>query len=60
LNQGGYYDTLLAFTKEAIAHGFMSDWQMGLVTEGSEPEPLLKTLVESAGFSVVTERLQAL
>jgi uncharacterized protein (TIGR00730 family) len=61
LNQGGYYDTLLAFTKEAIAHGFMSDWQMSLLQVGADAATLLPSLVQAAGTSMLHPlRLQEL
>jgi uncharacterized protein (TIGR00730 family) len=51
LNAGGYYDALLAFLGEGVRHGFMSDWQMELLTVGTDIEPLLQQLVQAAGFS---------
>lgn len=51
LNSLGYYDGLMAFIDQVVNQGFMTDWQKQLVTVGSEAEPLLAELVESAGFS---------
>jgi uncharacterized protein (TIGR00730 family) len=51
LNTAGYYDGLLAFAQNSVAHGFMSDWQMDLILAGSEPAALLQTLVQAAGFT---------
>jgi uncharacterized protein (TIGR00730 family) len=51
LNTGGYYDPLLDFLGRSVQHGFMSDWQMDLLTVGSEPQALLATLVQAAGSS---------
>jgi hypothetical protein len=51
LDLGGYYSGLLAFLQQSVQHGFMSDWQMELVTVGSEPAPLLAQLVQAAGVS---------
>jgi uncharacterized protein (TIGR00730 family) len=50
LDQGGYYAGLLSFLRESVGHGFMSDWQMDLVTVGTEPVPLLEKLVQDAGL----------
>jgi uncharacterized protein (TIGR00730 family) len=50
LDTGGYYQGLLAFARHGVASGFMSDWQMDLLTVGSEPEPLLSQLVQDAGM----------
>jgi uncharacterized protein (TIGR00730 family) len=51
LNAGGYYDSLLDFLGRSVRNGFMSDWQMELLTVGSEPAPLLAELVQAAGMS---------
>ena len=45
LNAGGYYDGLLAFLRQSIAGGLMSDWQLGLLTTGTEVPALLASLV---------------
>jgi uncharacterized protein (TIGR00730 family) len=58
LNQDGYYDTLLTFTEESIAHGFMSDWQMSLVQIGTDANALLEGLVQAAGMNAAQQRLQ--
>ncbi|MFC5522251.1 TIGR00730 family Rossman fold protein [Polaromonas jejuensis] len=57
LNLGGYYDSLLSFLQSAVTSGFMSDWQMGLIRTGSEVEPLLEALVQAAGMTAPTDRL---
>ena len=57
LNMNGYYDHLLAFLSASVSDGFMSDWQMGLINTHTEAEPLLKALVQAAGFSPLTTRL---
>jgi hypothetical protein len=41
----------MAFIGQVVAHGFMADWQTELVTLGTEPEALLQSLVQKAGFS---------
>ena len=51
LNAAGYYDPLLSFLRESVAHGFMSDWQMELVQVGAEVGSLLPQLIQSAGMS---------
>jgi len=51
LNSLGYYDGLMAFIGQVVAQGFMGDWQTELVTLGTEPEALLQSLVQKAGFS---------
>lgn len=51
LNAGGYYDTLLEFLGRSVDSGFMSDWQMGLLTVGDDAATLLPRLVEAAGTS---------
>ncbi|MET0542847.1 MAG: TIGR00730 family Rossman fold protein [Variovorax sp.] len=48
LNTGGYYDALLDFLAHSVREGFMSDWQMGLVRSGTDPEALLAELLEEA------------
>jgi uncharacterized protein (TIGR00730 family) len=55
LNSLGYYDGLMAFIDQVTREGFMADWQTHLVTMGTEPEALLKCLVEQAGFLARTE-----
>ena len=51
LNTAGYYDGMLAFLAQAVSNQFLGDWQMGLVSAGAEPAPLLSELVQSAGLS---------
>ena len=57
LNMNGFYDSLLTFLNSAVTAGFMNDWQMDLIRTGNEAEPLLKALVEAAGMSAHTLRL---
>ncbi len=49
LNASGYYDTLLAFLASSVQQGFMSDWQMGLLSVGTDAHALLPELVRAAG-----------
>ena len=51
LNTSGYYDELLAFLKSSVRHGFMSDWQMGLLRTGTDARTLLPELVQAAGLA---------
>jgi hypothetical protein len=51
LNSMGYYDGLMAFIGQVVAQGFMGEWQTELVTLGTEPEALLQSLVQKAGFA---------
>ena len=48
LNMAGFYDSLLAFLKSAVASGFMNEWQMELVRTSSDAEGLLRELVHAA------------
>ena len=51
LDSAGYYRTLLAFLREGVGHGFMSEWQMSLLTVGSDPAEVLPQLVNAAGVA---------
>lgn len=51
LNTNGYYGGLLQFLKQPIEQGFFGGPQMGMVEVDTEPAPLLKKLVELAGFT---------
>jgi len=57
LNLDGYYKDLLAFLNSAVKNGFMSDWQMALIGVASDPELLLRQLVQSAGMAPDALRL---
>lgn len=48
LNQGGYYDHLLAFLAASVNHGFMSNSLMALVHTGSEVIALVEELLDAA------------
>ena len=52
LNNQGYYDGLMAFIGQVVAHDFMGEWQTELVTVRAEPLDLLKSLVEQSGMSL--------
>ena len=51
LNLNGYYDSLLAFVRQTVQHGFVNDWQMDLVEVGTAVDVLLPTLVQAAGLA---------
>ncbi len=51
LNVDGYYDGLLAFLDQTVEHQFLSDWQMTLIQTGSDPQALLKRIVQEAGLA---------
>jgi uncharacterized protein (TIGR00730 family) len=51
LDTAGYYRPMLTFLEASVKSGFMSDWQMGLLTVGSDPQVLLPQLVQAAGMS---------
>ncbi len=59
LSSRGYYERMMAFMQEVVREGFMGDWQMDLVQVGFEAGPLLRDLVQAAGFAppALTERL---
>ena len=48
LDTSGYYQPMLAFLGQSVREGFMNEWQMQLVQVGSEPDALLRTLVEGS------------
>lgn len=57
LSVGGYYDSLLAFLQSSVSAGFMPDWLMPLISVGSDAHPLLEGLVQAAGMSHNSQRL---
>ncbi|MBE7368045.1 TIGR00730 family Rossman fold protein [Ramlibacter pallidus] len=48
LDLDGYYAPLLQFLQQGVRHGFMNDWQMDMLTVGSDASTLLPQLVEAA------------
>ena len=48
LDAHGYFQPLLAFLQSSVRHGFMNDWQMGLVRVGTDAPSLLQALVQDA------------
>ena len=56
LNIEGYYDQLLSFLTTSVEQQFMGSWQMNLIHSDSQPTPLLRLLVQSAGLTT-TPRL---
>lgn len=51
LDSAGYYQPLLAFLKQSVQQGFMSDWQLDLLTVEAQPALLLAQLVQAAGLT---------
>lgn len=51
INTEGYYDGMLQFVSNSVSQGFLSDWQMDLIRIGTQPEALLRELVQAAGFN---------
>ena len=54
LNVDGYYDSMLQFLQTCVGHGFMGEWQMGLIESGSDIPALLQSLVQNAGTGLET------
>ncbi|MFN3375147.1 MAG: TIGR00730 family Rossman fold protein [Burkholderiaceae bacterium] len=52
LNTAGYYAQLIHFLEHSVDHGFMDDWQMGLLRIHDEPAALLAALIQDAGWAV--------
>jgi len=50
LDVDGYYAPMMTFLRASVGHGFMNDWQMGLVRSGDDASSLLAALVEEAGL----------
>lgn len=51
LNVAGYYDALLAFMRQSVEQGFLSDWQLDMLTVDTEATSLLPKLVQDAGLA---------
>ena len=51
LNAGRYYEQMMAFMQQVVREGFMGEWQMDLVQVGAQAAPLLRDLVQAAGFN---------
>lgn len=51
INTRGYYDGLLAFSRHSVEQGFLSDGQMDLIQVGENATDLLRSLVQTVGFS---------
>ncbi len=51
LSSQGYYTSMMAFMQQVVRDGFMGDWQMDLVQASEEAAPLLRQLVQAAGFN---------
>ena len=48
LDLDGYYQGLLQFLQQSVKSGFMNEWQMEMLTVGSDPQVLLPQLVQAA------------
>ncbi|HVE53324.1 MAG TPA: TIGR00730 family Rossman fold protein [Ramlibacter sp.] len=48
LDLDGYYAPLLQFLRQGVHHGFMNDWQMDMLTVGSDAATLLPQIVDAA------------
>jgi len=59
LSSLGYYERMMAFMQDAVREGFMGEWQMDLVQVGEDAAPLLRQLVQAAGWAppALTDRL---
>ncbi len=59
LSSLGYYERMMAFMQDVVREGFMGDWQMDLVQVGEDAAPLLRQLVQAAGFAppALTDKL---
>jgi len=59
LSSRGYYDRMMAFMQDVVREGFMGEWQMDLVQVGNDAAPLLRQLVQAAGWTLppLTDRL---
>ncbi len=55
LNTSGYYQDLLRFLSHSTAQQFVSDWQLQLVKCADDPDQLLRTLVQEAGFAAAVK-----
>jgi uncharacterized protein (TIGR00730 family) len=51
LSSQGYYARMMAFMRQTVEDGFMGEWQMDLVRTGEAAAPLLRELVQAAGFN---------
>ena len=51
LGSQGYYDRMMAFMAQVVEDGFMGEWQMDLVRHSENAAPLLRSLVQAAGFN---------
>ena len=57
LNTSGYYDSLLTFLSASVKAGFMNDWLMELIRTDTQAIPLLEALVQAAGMTPASTRL---
>ena len=57
LNMNGYYDSLLVFLNSSVNKGFMSDGLMPLISVDTHAASLLESLVQAAGLTSNSQRL---
>lgn len=57
LNMAGYYDGLLDFLRSSVKAGFMFERLMELISTGTDEKLLLESLVQAAGMTKTTHRL---
>ncbi|MEG0052511.1 MAG: TIGR00730 family Rossman fold protein [Comamonas sp.] len=59
INVDGYYDHMLQFLQSCVGHGFMGEWQMGLIESSSDASALLQSLVQASGTRMETPSLRS-
>ena len=60
LDAAGYFQPLLAFLRSSVSHGFMNDWQMGLLRVHTDPSTLLGQLAQDRAMSSGAADLRAI
>lgn len=58
LNVSGYFDGLLQFVSHSTEQGFLSSWQLDLIRTDTQPEALLRELVQAAGVAPAAQTQQ--
>lgn len=59
LNVAGYYDGLLAFLQNCVSNGFLTQWQMELVSTDTDVHRLLSSTVQAASSAPLTVPLRS-
>ena len=52
LNTAGFYDGMLRFLRTSVEQGFLGNEILDMLNVGDQPEPLLRNLIQAAGFGV--------